>query len=303
MDKGVKKLQKHIDKIEQSNKTIVDKNVKRVLKLKNKNLSGVKHTKTNITEILIHKDTNNFPILKQQLLSYCNEIHKQYPFISIGYDTLQTNGKHRQLKADNGNRLLLTINWNDYMQYVFKESGQSIGEPIPSLGMESVFSDMKLKNLQTLNYALKDILKKVKESASLDHSDYRINLLPKSMSHEITRNHIMNIGRKLNQQYNGVIEILNVGTEDDCIILRVHWNIYIAQLAAKEESNKVVELESFVPPINVTSFNEPVVHTPIFDKEPLLPDEYKTSYPVIPSENPETTPKKIIKKRKKVSVN
>lgn len=253
MERGIKKFQKHVEKIEKANKTIIDKAVKRVLKLKNRNLSTVKSANSHVFEILVHKDTNNFPILKQKLLAYFNDLHNQYPFISIGYDTIQTNGDNRTLKADNGNRILLTINWNDYMQHAFKESGQDIGQSFLNLGMEKEFDNMKIKNLQTIQYALKDILSKVREHTTKDYTDYQIHLVNNSMSYEITRNHFINIARQLNKQYNGVIEIFHIGMSDD-VVLRVHWNIYIAQLAAREKVNKPVELELPDQPIIYTPF-------------------------------------------------
>jgi len=293
MNKGIKKLQKHVAKIESSNKTIINKTVKRTLKLKKRDLSTIKSVNSHVIEILVHKDTNNFPILKQKLLEHFNEIHAQYPFISIGYDTEQTNKKNRVLKAENGNRILLTINWNDYMQQAFQEAGKDIGTPFPSLGLEQEFEEMKMKNLKIIQASLKYILSKVKENSTREYTDHEIPLVQHSLSYQTTRNHFINLAKQFNKQYNGVIELFHIGMNDG-VILRVHWNIYIAQLAAKEKINKNVDLE--FPEYHQEKLP---LYPPNIYEEGKQPDHNPYIFPSIPTDK---LPIEDKKPRKKVRV-
>lgn len=290
MDKGIKKIQKHIEKIESCNKTIVDKAIKKILKLKRHKLSSISTNLNHIIEILIHKDTNNFPILKQKLLAYFNEIHDLYPFLTIGFDTDQSNGNHRKLKTVNCNRLLLTINWNSYMRTIMQETGEVIDTPVAKLGLEQQFEDMKIRNLELLKHAIKDALSRSQELSSQQYTNFNVVLRPNTMSYEITREHFMIVSRKINQQYKGIIEIINVGT-DDKIILRVHWNIYLDQISAQSKSRQDIDLDSIDIPVNIESFSSPSQ-----SKDVKLDDHIK--YPPVPNDEPQE--KKKVKVRKKI---
>jgi len=214
MDKGIKKLKKHIESIEKDNRMIVDKVIKHTLKLKNRNLSTINTVNSHVSEFLVHKDTHNFPIVKQSLLNYLNEIHQMYPFICIAFDIDQTNGLHKTTKSVSENRLLLTINWNDYMRQMLKEIGKSTGKPMTQLNIDNDLENMKKRNMELIQNTIHDMLSKSNELSKHGCTYTYITLCPNTMSYEITRTHFINLARQINNQYNGVVELFHVGTND-----------------------------------------------------------------------------------------
>ena len=176
MLKGVKALQKHVGKIEDANNKTIDKEVKAILKLKGTRLSDISQRKTHSREILVHKDTNNFPVTKQKLLAKMADVHKEYPFISISYDANmsiqpQKKGKHytgivRRKTATNSNRLIMTINWEDYMHYARRrlpssiESGTGYVPITAKVGIRQKFEEIKCENAKALQAKIEAIFKR-----------------------------------------------------------------------------------------------------------------------------------------------
>ncbi|MEX0598898.1 MAG: hypothetical protein WD512_20610, partial [Candidatus Paceibacterota bacterium] len=242
MDKGIKKLQKHVKKIEDSNNQILDRTLDRIFKLKNTRLSDISCKKTQTFEILIHKDTNNFPLVKQTLLSRIGDLHIQYPFMSLCFDP-HSPEKIRKTVAENENRLLLTINWEDYVRYSLKEVPREntfiniVGSAIPEQMIE-----INRKNAHTIQEALAHIFKTANQHILDEKSDLRIMLEKNTMSYEVTRNHISYISQQIIRNYNGLIEIFN--NNESMITIRVHWNVYLAQIAAFENQHRQVPLLS-----------------------------------------------------------
>lgn len=257
MLKGVKALQKHVGKIEAANNKTIDKEVKAILKLKGTRLSDISQHRTHSREILVHKDTNNFPVTKQKLLNKMADVHREYPFITISFDANmsiqpQKKGKHytgivRRKTATNSNRLIMTINWEDYMQYALRSLPSSEEESITGIvpitarvGIKQKFEETKAKNLKAVYDKIQAIFKTAQNHTTTEITEDRVRLVEKTMSQEVTRNHILFLVNAIVNQSNGIIEMYDVG--HDILMIRVHWNIYLSQIAAQERRNIVVPL-------------------------------------------------------------
>lgn len=265
MDKGIKILQNHVKKIEKANNHILEKTLAHALKLKSTRLSDISYKKTATFEILINKDTNNFPSVKQKLLAKISELHIQYPFITIYFDPnpevqpnpryvvsgpnpakMNTNvnvpiNQYRELKSQNENRLILTINWEDYMRHSLKgkeEDGFTLN--LPRLGVEEHLNEIKRKNWSTIQEAINKILSSASQHSLDDKTETRVLLQNNTMAHEITRNHFSTISQQIMRHYNGMIEIFN--TSASTIAIRVHWNVYLSKMAALEHQQRQVPL-------------------------------------------------------------
>ena len=264
MDKGIKILQKHVKKIEESNNLILERTLSHAFKLKNTRLSDISYKKTQTFEILIHKDTNNFPAVKQKLLAKIADLHVQYPFITLSFDpspelqpglvrnpassTMPTNvnvpiNPTRATPSQNDNRLILTVNWEDYVRHSLKGiEGEQLLMNMPRLGIEDQMNEIKRKNAETLRDALDHMLRTANQHTLDEKSDLRINLQNNTMSYEVTRNHLSHISQQIMRHYNGMVEIFN--NNASMITIRVHWNVYLSQMAALEHQQRQIPLLS-----------------------------------------------------------
>jgi glutaredoxin len=247
MDKGVKLLHKHIDKIEKSNNQIIDKAVKRALKLKKTKLSDVSSRNKNIKFLLIHKDTNNFPVTKQRLLKKFNQVHELYPFVTLNFDPNQGNNKKTIFRSINGNRVILIVNWEDYMQHVLSrvpEDSEDVSNlALPRLGLEENFEQINRENWNYIQNKVKEILDSVKDHTTADQTDHKFNLAQNTMLHQVTRNHFNSIAKHLKNRYK-FMEIFYTGEHYNynTVIIRIHWNVYLAEIAKQESKNRQVPL-------------------------------------------------------------
>lgn len=258
MDRGIKTLKKHLEKIEKSNNSILDKTLASALKLKYTKLSDISARKLTRFEILIHKDTNNFPLMKQKLLSKISDLHLQYPFITLCFDpipqlqpNMNTPTASRCLKSENENRLILTIMWEDYIRYSMNNmQNMSENRPValPGADIQGAFNEVKRKNLNTLQNSINDILSKASQHTLDEKTDTNVALETNTMACEVTRNHFVTVAQDIMRHYNGMIEIFNINSS--VVTIRVHWNIYLSQVAAMEKKQYQVPLLPGPPTVN-----------------------------------------------------
>jgi hypothetical protein len=286
MDKGIIILQKHISKIEKSNNKILDRAINDVLKLKNAKLSDISYKKIATYEILVHKDTNNFPVAKQKLLSKLSDLQTMYPFLTLCFDpspelqprkstvyinspavtaaslppSLNVNSPlsvSRKCRAQNENRLILTVNWEDYMRTSMTVAGAKdpslLTQPmhLPRLGVEETMNEIKRKNQYTIQNAIHNILAEAPKRTLDEKTESRIYLEKNTMAHEITRTHFTSLVQQITRQYNGMIELFC--NDASSVTVRVHWNVYLSNLALAEQTHRSIGLV----PMNGVSIRPP----------------------------------------------
>lgn len=269
MDKGIKTLQKHVEKIEKANNQILDKTFASAFNLKRTKLSDISYKKIGVFEILIHKDTNNFPVVKQKLLARIADLHIQYPFITLCFDSMregevpQQSQHVRALKASNDNRLILQVNWADYMRHTLKADTQPVR--LPESAVKNMFQETKQKNYSILQEAINKILATAKQHTIDDKSETTIKLVENTMMHEVTRNHYTLLAQQIMKNYNGIIEIFHTGVST--VGVRVHWNIYLTQIATLDQQQRQIQL---LPDFNnsINSNSSTQVHQSF---QPMMP--------------------------------
>ena len=244
MDKGIKKLQKHINKIEKSNTKILDKTLAHAFKLKGFKLSDINCRKVTSQQILLHKDTNNFPLVKQKLLLKLTELQTIYPFITLHF----ANDVNREAK------LILSINWEDYVRISLKgkEQEQAV-VAVPKLNLDYQINDMNQKNADRIHAILNYILNNANQHNLKDKSDTKIQLENNTMSYEVTRNYLNLVIQQIIQKYNGMIEVFTISNNE--IIIRIHWDVYLSQMASLEQKKRLVQLTDIpkiIPPSLIT---------------------------------------------------
>ena len=279
MDKGIKTLQKHVSKIDKSNNSIIDKALKHAFKLKNTKLSDISYNNISVSEILIHKDTNNFPILKQKILSKISELHIQYPFINLYFDPYQdvqpgSKSLNRKLTSQNDNRLLLVINWQDYMRYSLKNEQQLPINNLPEKMVKEMLDTTKRKNLVTLQESIRKILATASSNTTKEYTETPISLENNTMRYEITRNHYNLIAQQIMKNYNGIIELFI--NNNSVVTIRVHWNIYLSQLASLERQQSQIPL---LPTEFNPNFINSLSHSPNIQPPNISLNQSKTSDP------------------------
>ena len=266
MDKGVKKFQKNIKKVEKFNNKIIQNAVNTTLSLKRQKLSDISCRTIYNRPIILHKDTNNFPILKQKVLNKIHEIHELYPYIQIYYDNRTIPCKNKKTTYSYGNRLVLSFNYEDYMKYISStmEDTTTNSYNLPNLGIEKIFNNINTQNTQIIQNSLNQILSTVNQHTTDDITDTYVTLAKNTMLYEITRNHCKSLSQQIMRKYNGVVEIFY--TNVSSITIRIHWNIYLAHIASITNRNKQVPLlidntntkSSFIypPSINLPSYDK-----------------------------------------------
>ena len=185
-------------------------------------------------------------MMKQKLLSKIADLHIQYPFISICFDPnpqfqpSPTSRTVRYLKSENENRLLLTVFWEDYIRYSLKGTEQNIPEIRLPVNIQTKLNEIKRENWKTLQKSINDILKTADDHTLDDRIDTTITIQPNTMLNEVTRNHFAAMSQHIMKHYNGMIEIFH--TAPSSVIIRVHWNVYLSQIAAIEQRDQQVPL-------------------------------------------------------------
>jgi hypothetical protein len=129
---------------------------------------------------------------------------------------------------------------------------------------------------------LKRILATAQHHTTKDITEDKVNLENNTMIQEVTRTYIINLIRQLVQQYNGMIEIYHVS--NDVLVIRVHWNIYLSQIAARERRNHQIPL---LPQVNMCVSTQ-MVDQPLFASK--TPNHQQFQYPPINSNTFEKQP-------------
>jgi len=260
MDKGIEKLQKHLLIIEKANNNAIDKTLNRILKLENIKLSDISYNKMAIFEILIHKDTNNFPQVKQKLLEKFSELHTEYPFLNIYFDPntkLQPYTKKitynflPRLKSQNDNRLILKINWEDFMRFIKNKDTDIKSISLPDNPLKNMFDTIKQNNYKIIKNSINDIFSNAEENIDKNITETIIRLQNKTLFYEVTRAHYKLLAQQIMKNYNGVIELII--NNSSVVTIKVHWNIYLSQLATLEHQQRHVSLLSHSSDFTKTS--------------------------------------------------
>jgi len=297
MDKGFKKFQKHYNKVNKANDKIIDKTLKRILKLKKMKMSDISTKNIYREQILVHKDTNNSEDTKKYLVKKMSSLQDQYPFVTINYDPIQQNTTTTKIKSINGNRIIITLNWQDYMRHAMasvpdREDSHSM--VLPDLGLEKNFEEIKKKNWTIIQTSLNQILSSAQNHLTKEKTDHKVRLVHNTMFHEVTRNHFNTISQHIMRRYHGMVEMFNY--TNNIIIIRVHWNIFLAQIAERDRRQRQIPL---------------IVDRPFATKQPSSPfankthadhSQYiqKTAYPPTPvqKEKPKEEKPKARRRRK-----
>lgn len=289
MDKGFKKFQKHHNKINKANDKIIDKALKRILKLKKVKMSNISTRNVYSEFILVNQDTNNSEDTKRYLVKKMATVQDLYPFVSLNYDSNQQNTTTTKIKSTNGNRIVIKVNWQDYIRHAMAsvpKDGEDDQEQLPDLGLDKNFEEIKKTNVSKIEEALKNLLSSAKEYMTKEKTDHRIRLVHNTMNHEVTRNHFNAISQHIMKRYHGMIEMYNY--TNDTIIIRVHWNIFLAQLAERERLRQQVPLAT-LPTYEFNSDKTIKNHLCSDDYPPLVkPDKLKKKRRVrkkVPSNN------------------
>ena len=288
VQEGINILQKRAEKVEKANNKIINDLLKTMIVPKKSRMKNINSKIIHIERVALHDSTDDFPDFKEKLTKGLNELNEQYPYIEFKYEIAKIR-KYKKGEKDYRNILVASMNWADFYRHARSSSSTSSSfQKLPELGLSQKFSETNENNTNLIQNKIKSVFSEVNKHMTMSQTDHKIELVKNSLIQEITRDHVNMLVNQIRNQYGSIIEIFRDAESHNIIVLRIHWSIYLDQLAVQKstDSNESYNLEEF----GKTPESSKHDHCNI----ELLQSLESTTYP--PLEHPKSKKKKKIKK-------